>query len=148
MKKTFAFVSPGKVTDFEKCRRLVRSSVMAVFGVSASDIEIRTSSGVAHQKEPYARNCRFCLFCGEDDDGSDYPTRSWPVCEKKGREFVSNLKSFPFKKEQPCHEPDFWRIEDPEVDDLFSRDDWENKPMEEWESFKVFKRKYGKPDEA
>jgi len=54
-------------------------------------------------------NCGTCAYRGTDDDGN-FPEHaiSWHVCTKSGREHVSNLKSFPFAKEQPCWEPEFW----------------------------------------
>ena len=62
--------------------------------------------------EPYARNCRFCVHLGSDDGGSDYPSHSWPICTVNGLDENprANLKSFPFKKEQSCHVPDFWLV--------------------------------------
>jgi len=53
-------------------------------------------------------NCSTCWYLGSDDDGSDYPSFSWLVCEKEEMQRVNNLKSFPFKKEMECWYPDFW----------------------------------------
>lgn len=51
-------------------------------------------------------SCRSCDHLGEDNDGSEYSSNSWPVCTK--HESMSNLRSFPFKKEMACWEPGFW----------------------------------------
>ena len=47
--------------------------------------------------------CVNCTFCSDVSEGYEYGQPN-PIyaCEKEGKEFVSNLKSFPFKKEQPC----------------------------------------------
>ena len=59
------------------------------------------------QKE-YVKNCYFCFHLGSDDAGDDWGSNPFPICEKVlGRD---NLKSFPFKKIQACHSPDFWKI--------------------------------------
>ncbi len=52
-------------------------------------------------------NCETCLHLGSDGDGN-YPEIeiTWPTCNKIER--MGNLKSFPFKKEMKCWEPDFW----------------------------------------
>lgn len=50
-------------------------------------------------------NCETCGCLGSDGDGWEY-NGSWPVCEKI--EKYSYLKSFPFKKEMPCWEANFW----------------------------------------
>ena len=50
-------------------------------------------------------NCESCINLGTEGDGYEY-NGSWPVCDKFER--MSNLKSFPFKKEMKCWEPNFW----------------------------------------
>ena len=59
-------------------------------------------------------NCYSCCHLGTDDCGSDYPTSSWPCCEKNYSR--TYLKSFPFKKEQKCWHPDFWKSKFKEID--------------------------------
>ncbi len=55
-------------------------------------------------------SCRTCARLGADDDGN-YPEYcvSWHICTKPGRSHVTNLKSFPFKTDQKCWEPEFWQ---------------------------------------
>jgi hypothetical protein len=55
-------------------------------------------------------NCHTCMYQGSDDDGAEMCPVSWPICNKFPR--YENLKSFPFKKEMSCWEPDFWRLPD------------------------------------
>lgn len=50
-------------------------------------------------------NCSTCSWLGSDGDGYEY-NGTWPVCDKIDRMFY--LKSFPFKKEMKCWEPEFW----------------------------------------
>lgn len=50
-------------------------------------------------------NCETCRFLGSDGDGYEY-NGNWPVCNKY--ETMSNLRSFPFKKEMKCWAPNFW----------------------------------------
>ena len=91
--------------------------------------------------DEYKKNCHFCVELGTD--GEDEYTREggFPVCEKMpGKD---NLKSFPFKKEQKCHVPDFWRVMsvDKEISQLFN----EEEHPECWsdgESWKLFEKKY------
>ena len=52
-------------------------------------------------------SCLTCPWVSDVSDGPEYGP-SWYVCEKEGREFVSNLKWFPFKTPQPCWVPDLW----------------------------------------
>lgn len=53
-------------------------------------------------------SCLSCCHCRHETDG-DYGEIDWGWrCDKEGREFVSNLKSFPFKKNQECFFPEFW----------------------------------------
>lgn len=51
-------------------------------------------------------NCETCKHLGSDGDGPEY-NGSWPVCNKVDR--YGYLRSFPFKKDMPCWEPDFWK---------------------------------------
>ena len=95
------------------------------------------------EKKEYRKNCYFCHNLGSDDCGDDYGSNPFPVCEvMPGRD---NLKSFPFKKEQKCHVPDFWLVMDvdKEIQDLFHQNkDHEFSDMDNWESVKLFKEKY------
>ena len=52
-------------------------------------------------------NCETCMYRDSDGDGN-YPEMeiTWPICEKIPR--MGNLRSFPFKKEMKCWEPEFW----------------------------------------
>jgi hypothetical protein len=50
-------------------------------------------------------NCETCTYLGSDGDGYEY-NGTWPVCDKIDR--MSYLKSFPFKKEMKCWQPNFW----------------------------------------
>lgn len=52
-------------------------------------------------------DCSTCANMYFEDDGNyaEYAI-SWPSCSK--RESFQYLKSFPFKKEKECYEPDFW----------------------------------------
>ena len=50
-------------------------------------------------------NCETCTYLGSDGDGPEY-NGNWPVCNKIDR--MGYLKSFPFKKEMKCWEPEFW----------------------------------------
>jgi hypothetical protein len=50
-------------------------------------------------------NCSTCEHLGSDGDGWEY-NGTWPVCNKIER--MSCLKSFPFKKDMKCWEPNFW----------------------------------------
>lgn len=51
-------------------------------------------------------NCESCMHIGSDGGDWEAGIPSFPTCEHRpGRD---NLKSFPFKKEQPCWEPEFW----------------------------------------
>jgi len=52
-------------------------------------------------------NCSTCAHQGTDNDGGEPEnSTSWPVCDQF--EQYQYLKSFPFKKEMPCWEPEFW----------------------------------------
>lgn len=50
-------------------------------------------------------NCSTCESLGSDGDGYEY-NGTWPVCNIHSQ--LSNLKSFPFKKEMKCWSPNFW----------------------------------------
>lgn len=50
---------------------------------------------------PVLANCLNCAHITDENDDC-YSSKSWYICEKKGREHVSNLKSFPFKTPQKC----------------------------------------------
>jgi len=50
-------------------------------------------------------NCLSCESLGSDGDGYEY-NGTWPVCDCHPN--LSNLKSFPFKKEMKCWAPNFW----------------------------------------
>lgn len=52
-------------------------------------------------------NCETCANIGSEDDGGEPEyAKSWPVCRKF--KHYENLKTFPFKTEQKCWEPEFW----------------------------------------
>ena len=61
--------------------------------------KIKTATGID------VANCSTCSWLGSDGDGDEY-NGTWPVCNKTER--MSNLSSFPFKKEMKCWEPEFW----------------------------------------
>ena len=52
-------------------------------------------------------NCLTCAHKSRDGDGNEpeYAT-SWDICDKFPH--YANLKSFPFKNDQKCWEPEFW----------------------------------------
>lgn len=50
-------------------------------------------------------NCSSCFQLGTEGDGYEY-NGTWPICNKIDR--MGYLKSFPFKKEMKCWQPDFW----------------------------------------
>lgn len=52
-------------------------------------------------------NCQSCVHLGSDSDGGE-PENSiaWAACNINDR--YAALRSFPFKKEMPCWDPDFW----------------------------------------
>lgn len=52
-------------------------------------------------------NCESCVHLGcESDGGEPEYAVAWPACDKVAR--YQYLKSFPFKKEMGCWEPNFW----------------------------------------
>lgn len=53
--------------------------------------------------KPILASCENCAFCVDESDGPEYGP-SWYVCEKTGKEHMSNLKGFPFKTAQKCCE--------------------------------------------
>lgn len=53
--------------------------------------------------KPIIASCINCSHCMDQSDGPEYGP-SFYGCEKKGREFMSNLKGFPFKTPQKCFE--------------------------------------------
>jgi hypothetical protein len=89
----------------------------------------------------YNKNCFFCNGLGSDDSGDDYGSNPFPVCNIYP--WKDNLKSFPFKKEQKCHIPNFWAVleVDKEMIELYDKDDKEN-PVKEWECTKLFEKRY------
>ena len=54
--------------------------------------------------KPVLASCLNCNWLSDASDGPEYSNYPWYVCEKTGREFVSNLKTFPFKTGQSCCE--------------------------------------------
>ncbi len=52
---------------------------------------------------PVPAICLNCAHCSNEDD-SECGSSPWYICEKEGREHVSNLITFPFKKPQACCE--------------------------------------------
>lgn len=52
-------------------------------------------------------NCETCMYFSYDGDGYEYNSE-YPVCNNEKRRHVENLKSFPFKTEQQCWNPNFW----------------------------------------
>ena len=55
----------------------------------------------AFDGEPILGSCENCAHCMDQSDGPEYGP-SWYACEKPGREFMGNLKGFPFKTAQKC----------------------------------------------
>lgn len=51
--------------------------------------------------EPILASCENCSNCEDVSDGPEYGSPYY-VCNKKGREHVSNLIMFPFKTPQNC----------------------------------------------
>jgi len=75
-----------------------RVPAVGLMGLLAS---LRASTGIS------CSNCSTCAYQGRDSDGGEPEySISWPVCEKFGQ--YQYLKSFPFKKEMACWEPEFW----------------------------------------
>ena len=50
---------------------------------------------------PILASCENCDFCIDQSDGPEYGP-AWYACEKPGKEYMSNLKGFPFKSSQKC----------------------------------------------
>lgn len=59
-------------------------------------------------------NCDTCLWLGSDGDGYEY-NGTWPICENPDMANVNNLKSFPFKKDMKCWQPEFWASKFPDM---------------------------------
>jgi len=57
----------------------------------------------AFDGKPILASCGNCAHCSDMSDGPEYGP-SWYACVKPGREFMSNLKGFPFKTPQKCCE--------------------------------------------
>ena len=53
-------------------------------------------------------NCSSCRWLGDGSDGFEYSNQPWPICENPKKQGIDNLKSFPFKKDMACWEPNFW----------------------------------------
>ncbi len=75
---------------------------------------------------PVLASCINCKYIDDVSDGWEYGP-AWYVCDKKGREHVSNLKSFPFRTSQSCCELSFlhtvdWAKEHRELDEAILRD--------------------------
>lgn len=51
--------------------------------------------------------CMECVYCCDQSDGPEYGPEFYG-CEKPGRERLSNLKYFPFKRAPACYVADFW----------------------------------------
>jgi len=64
-----------------------------------SDKKIPAGHVAAFDGRPVLMKCMNCSYCSDGSDGYEYGP-SFYICEKKGREQVSNLKSFPFKTHQ------------------------------------------------
>ena len=50
-------------------------------------------------------NCNNCRHIDDVGDGWEYGMPPWWVCEKPGKQHMSNLKGYPFKTKQKCWEP-------------------------------------------
>lgn len=83
-------------------------------------------------------NCETCQNLGSDGDGPEY-NGSWPICNKVDR--FGYLKSFPFKKEMKCWEPDFWQSKF--TDKIQTAEDDEMKRLADafWAAVKAVKEK-------
>lgn len=90
------------------------------------------------------RNCRTCSRLGSDTEGGDYSAITWPVCSINNPK--ANLKSFPFKKEQKCHIPDFWQYleYDKEIENIFMSSEGGNFEI----AYDLFVEKYIKTKEV
>ena len=65
--------------------------------------EIKKATGIE------CANCSTCRHKGTDGDGYEY-NGEWDICEHPDKRIqqYSNLKTFPFKKDMKCWEPNFW----------------------------------------
>lgn len=72
-------------------------------GANLTDVlaAVKRASGIE------CANCQTCMHKGQDNDGGE-PEYSiaWDICEKFPH--YANLPTFPFGKEMPCWEPEFW----------------------------------------
>jgi hypothetical protein len=59
----------------------------------------------AFDGSPVIASCENCANCIDQSDGPEYGP-AWYSCEKPGREFMSNLRGFPFTTAQKCCELD------------------------------------------
>ena len=57
-------------------------------------------------RKAFQRNCHFCRFHIASSHDYEWGYLEPAYCTKPWKEFVSNLKSFPFLKEQKCFEAD------------------------------------------
>jgi len=56
----------------------------------------------------FERKCSQCTYYSEEHDGEYGEIFCGSSCSKPGNERYANLKSFPFKNEQPCFVEEFW----------------------------------------
>ena len=63
------------------------------------------------ERKPVLASCENCLYLENENDDL-YSSELWHVCNKEGREFVSNLKHFPFKTPQSCCKLADWHLID------------------------------------
>ena len=61
--------------------------------------------------EPILASCLNCAYLYDEND-DPYSMTPWHVCNKEGREFMGNLKNFPFKSPQSCCELADWFLID------------------------------------
>ena len=69
--------------------------------VKVEPVVMRDGYLPAFDGEPILASCQHCAYCIDQSDGPEYG-ESWYACEKEGREFMSNLKGFPFRTPQKC----------------------------------------------
>lgn len=53
--------------------------------------------------KPVLASCENCRWCSDVSDDPEYGD-PWYVCERSGKEHMSNLLGFPFKTAQKCCE--------------------------------------------
>jgi len=90
------------------------------------------------------RNCYFCIYFDSDDSGDDWGSGAFPICNIDDDKIEN--EDFPFTAEQKCldcFQYDFWAVcdADEEIQKLFFEDD-HDEPMEKWDSYKLFLKKY------